>query len=218
MAYKEVFQWLVDIGLVEVLLPFLLVYTIVFAVLQRTQVFGVEGKKPKTKLNAMVAFVMGFFAVLATNLLNIINIILFYFVLLIVIGLLLALILGISGAEVRSRLYIGVMLFFAGLFLFFGLAKAGVIDENAFWTGFVIPMLILGAIVYGIFYLFKEKKPKPQRQQAQRQPQQAPQRTQQGPSQQELEQGAEELLRGLPPEAREALSRTLQRQQRERNP
>ncbi len=160
MAYKEGFQFLADIGLLEVVLPFFLVFTITYAVLQRTQVFGLDGKKPKTKLNAMVAFVMGFFAVLATNLLNIINIVLFYFVLLIVIGLLLALILGISGGEIKSRIYIGIMIFFAGLFLFFGLAKAGIIDENAFWTGFIIPMIILCAIVYGIFYFFKGNKPR----------------------------------------------------------
>ncbi len=214
MAYQEVFQFLVDIGLLEVILPFLLVFTITYAVLQRTQVFGLDGKKPKTKLNAMVAFVMGFFAVLATNLLNIINIILFYFVLLIVIGLLLALILGLSGAEVKSRLYIGVMLFFAGLFLFFGLAKAGIIDENAFWTGFVIPMIILGAIVYGIFYFFKEKKPaaRPQRTEPPRPQQQRPGQAprQQRPTREQIEE-LNRRIEQMSPEEREALAREMQR-------
>jgi len=214
MAYKEGFQFLADIGLLEVVLPFFLVFTITYAVLQRTQVFGLEGTKPKTKLNAMVAFVMGFFAVLATNLLNILNIMLFYFVLLLVIVLLLALIFGLSGGEIKSRLFIGIIIFFAGLFLFFALAKAGFIDENAFWTGFLIPMIILGTIVYGIFYFFKEKKPgaRPQRTESPRpqQPSQAPR--QQGPTPEQIEE-LNRQIQQMPPAQREALEREMQRRQ-----
>jgi hypothetical protein len=210
MAYKEGFQFLADIGLLEVVLPFFLVFTITYAVLQRTQVFGLDGTKPKTKLNAMVAFVMGFFAVLATNLLNILNIMLFYFVLLLVIILLLALIFGLSGGEIKSRLFIGITIFFAGLFLFFALAKAGFIDENAFWTGFAMPMLILGVIVYGIFYFFKEEKPGARRETPRReQPRPAPR---QGPTPQQIEELNRQILE-MPPEQRAELEREMQRRQ-----
>ncbi len=159
MAYKEVFQFLVDIGLVEVLLPFFLVFTITYGVLQRTNVFGMDGKKPKKKLNAMVAFVMGFFAVLATNLLNIINIILFYFVLLIVIGLLLALVLGLAGGEVKSKLFMAIMLGLMGLFFLYALAQAGMIDEDNIWLVLLL-LLLFGGLIWGLHSLFKEKKKK----------------------------------------------------------
>lgn len=193
MPYQEGFQLLVDIGLLDVILPFILIFTITFATLQNTKVFGVEGKKkaPKTKLNAMVAFVMGFFAVLATNLLNIINIVLFYFVLLLVIVLLLALIFGLSGGEVKSKLFIGITLLFAFLFLFYALVRAGFIEESAFWTGFVIPMVILAVIVYGIHYLFRGKKPK-----APARPRGAPERQPQRPP---GEGGAPERQPQIPP-------------------
>ena len=64
MPYQDVFHWLVNIGLLEVILPFMLVFIIFFGMLQKTLVFGVEGKKklPKSKLNALVSFVFGFFA------------------------------------------------------------------------------------------------------------------------------------------------------------
>ncbi|MBW2969524.1 hypothetical protein KY309_02070 [Candidatus Woesearchaeota archaeon] len=160
---KEAFQLLVNIGLIDVILPFLLVFTITYAVLQKTQVFGKESKK----VNAMTAFVMGFFAVMTANLLNIINIIIFYFVLLLIIGLLLALIIGMTGGEVKSKLYISIMLVLAGIFIFYGMVQAGIIEQNRFWTAFVIPLLLLIVIVWLIVKHYK-KKP------AQRAPQQAP--------------------------------------------
>jgi hypothetical protein len=154
---------------------------------------------------------MGFFAVLATNLLNILNIMLFYFVLLLVIVLLLALIFGLSGGEIRSRLFIGITIFFAGLFLFFALARAGFIDENAFWTGFLIPMVILGAIVYGIFYFFKEKKPSARREAPREQPRPA---QRQGPTPEQIEE-INRQIEQMPPAQREALEREMMRRQQE---
>tara|TARA_Y100000310_G_C20571100_1_gene758084 strand:- start:352 stop:912 length:561 start_codon:yes stop_codon:yes gene_type:complete len=56
-----------DIGFFEVVLPFLLVFTIVFGILEKTKIFGTEhdGKTPKKNLNAMMAFVVAFFVVAA---------------------------------------------------------------------------------------------------------------------------------------------------------
>ena len=47
MPLKEGLQLLVDIGLLDVILPFLLVFTIIFATLQRTRVLGEEEGEPK---------------------------------------------------------------------------------------------------------------------------------------------------------------------------
>jgi hypothetical protein len=50
-----------EIGIMDVILPFILVFTIVFAVLQKTKILGTEedGKKPKKNFNAVIALVMG---------------------------------------------------------------------------------------------------------------------------------------------------------------
>ncbi len=163
MPYQDAFQLLVDIGLVDVILPFILVFTITYAVLQNTQVFGTENGKPKKKINAMVAFVMGFFAVLTVNLVGTLNIMLTYFVLLLVIGLLLALVFGIAGAEVgsKNKIFVALMIMFIVIFVFLGLVRAGIIEENAFWSGFVLPLAIMAAIVFIIYYIFKKEKKKP---------------------------------------------------------
>ena len=55
-----------DFGLFDVVLPFLLVFTIVFALLEKTRVLGVENDQPKKALNAMVAFVVAM-VVISTN-------------------------------------------------------------------------------------------------------------------------------------------------------
>ncbi|MFH1636923.1 MAG: hypothetical protein ABIB71_00695 [Candidatus Woesearchaeota archaeon] len=68
-ALGNAVQFLVDLGVFDVILPFLLVFTIVFGILEKTRIFGVEKidekEYPKKQLNAMVAFVIGFFTVAA---------------------------------------------------------------------------------------------------------------------------------------------------------
>jgi uncharacterized membrane protein len=62
-------EFLVRFGFFDVVLPFLLVFTIVFAILEKTKVFGTEiidGEKvSKKSINSMVAFVMALFVIVA---------------------------------------------------------------------------------------------------------------------------------------------------------
>ncbi|MFH1770994.1 MAG: hypothetical protein ABH828_05580 [archaeon] len=90
-------SFLNELGIYDVVLPFLLSFTIVFAILEKTKIFGVEdvdGKKITRKnLNAMTAFVMGFFVVASTKLVALINTIAsqaFLLLLLVVLFLMLA--------------------------------------------------------------------------------------------------------------------------------
>ncbi|MEM3154041.1 MAG: hypothetical protein QW165_00540 [Candidatus Woesearchaeota archaeon] len=59
-----------ELGIYDVVLPFILVFTIMFAILERTKIFGTEGEKKYTKknLNAMVAFVVAFLVVASSKL------------------------------------------------------------------------------------------------------------------------------------------------------
>jgi hypothetical protein len=65
------------LGVYDVVLPFLLVFTIMFAILEKTKIFGtekVEGKDITRKnLNGMTAFVTAFFVVASTQLVRIIS-------------------------------------------------------------------------------------------------------------------------------------------------
>ena len=62
-------EFLQKFGLFDIILPFLLVFTLVFAILEKTKILGVEDtekKTPKKNLNSMVAFVTALLVV-ATN-------------------------------------------------------------------------------------------------------------------------------------------------------
>jgi len=76
-VFRSVLSFFTDIGIYDVILPFLLVFTIVFAILEKTKVLGteeIEGKKyTKKNLNSMVAFVMAFLVVASAQLVRIIN-------------------------------------------------------------------------------------------------------------------------------------------------
>lgn len=66
-----------DVGMYDVVLPFLLVFTIVFALMEKTRVLGVEkvGDKEFTRknVNSMVAFCIAFFVIASTQLVAIIS-------------------------------------------------------------------------------------------------------------------------------------------------
>ena len=75
--FREILEFFDNVGVFDVVLPFLLVFTIVFALLERTKVFGVEeieGKKyTKKNLNSVAAFVIAFLVVASSRLVEIIT-------------------------------------------------------------------------------------------------------------------------------------------------
>jgi len=76
-TFREVLVFFDDLGVYDVILPFLLIFTIVFAILEKTKVLGqedFEGKKYTRKnLNAMVAFVIAFMVIASSQLVEIIT-------------------------------------------------------------------------------------------------------------------------------------------------
>jgi hypothetical protein len=57
VVYQDAFQQLADLGILDVILPFILIFTIVFAVLQKVKIFG-DGTKSKP-FNVVISLVMG---------------------------------------------------------------------------------------------------------------------------------------------------------------
>jgi archaellum biogenesis protein FlaJ (TadC family) len=81
-VFGDSINFLVKLGVYDVILPFLLVFVLVFALLEKTKVLGTEITKDskgerydvtKKSLNSMVAFVTGFFVVASTQLVAVIN-------------------------------------------------------------------------------------------------------------------------------------------------
>lgn len=181
MAIRDAVSVLADIGVFDVVLPFLLVFTLSFGLLQRNNPFGTENGKPKKRINAMVSFVFGFLAVAATNILQVINIIVAYFVLALIVMVLLALILGITGAHSKNKLFFYLGITFFAVFILYGLATAGLIDLGRFLSMVFGPVLILGAIALALYAMFsKPKKTTTPQQQPQQGPQPAPPQSAEG--------------------------------------
>jgi len=64
----NVLEFFGRLGVYDVILPFILVFTIVFAILERTRILGTEDNQTKKNLNAMVAFVIGFLVIASSQL------------------------------------------------------------------------------------------------------------------------------------------------------
>lgn len=76
-TFRGTLEFFDKIGIYDVILPFLLVFTIVFAILEKTRVFGteeVDGKKlTKKNLDSMAAFVIAFLVVASSKLVAIVT-------------------------------------------------------------------------------------------------------------------------------------------------
>ena len=76
-ALRGSIEFLERLGVFDVILPFLLVFTIMFGFLEKTKILGVEKsgdeKLTKKNLNSMVAFVIAFFVVASVQLVSLIN-------------------------------------------------------------------------------------------------------------------------------------------------
>lgn len=97
-VFEGVLLFFHDVGLYDVVLPFLLVFTLVYALLEKTRVLGVErvGDQEFTKrnVNSMVAFVIGFFVVASSQLVAIISEIMANVVLLLILIVFFMLLVG----------------------------------------------------------------------------------------------------------------------------
>lgn len=137
----------VQIGVYDVVLPFILVFTIVFAVLEKTKIFGQEkvysseGKEyqmTRKNLNAMTAFVIAFFVIASARLVSIINQTLGNVVLLLVLIISFMLLVGVmyTGKDEFEipkgwRNFFTVLVFVAIVFIF--LNAAGVLGPWYAW-------------------------------------------------------------------------------------
>lgn len=81
MAQESVFRgvlvFLEKIGVYDVILPFLLVFAVMFSILEKTRVLGeeeIKGKRySKKNLNSIVAFVIAFFVIASSELVALID-------------------------------------------------------------------------------------------------------------------------------------------------
>ncbi|PLW79877.1 hypothetical protein C0585_05475 [Candidatus Woesearchaeota archaeon] len=76
-TFRGIIEFFDKLGIYDVILPFLLVFTIVFAILEKSKILGMEkiGEDTVTRknLNSMVSFVIAFLVVASSELVRTIN-------------------------------------------------------------------------------------------------------------------------------------------------
>ena len=97
--YEEIAQLMVDVGFMDVILPFMFVFTILFAILQKTHIMGTYRGRPKANVNSMIAFVIAFLFIASLARVVILQTIVQKLALVLVAAIMLMLITGFIGGE-----------------------------------------------------------------------------------------------------------------------
>ncbi|MBU0459477.1 MAG: hypothetical protein KJ597_06935 [Nanoarchaeota archaeon] len=150
MVEESVFRGTIDfmgkLGVYDIILPFLLVFTIVFAILEKTKILGLErvGGEELTKknLNSIVAFVMAFLVVASTQLVAVVNEVMANIVLLLILAVSFLMLVGVffGDKEFTLEQYSGWIKFFM-VFMFIGIV---LIFLNALnWLQYIFALFVL---------------------------------------------------------------------------
>ncbi len=100
VSFYDIFYQLEGMGFFDVFLPFLLVFTIIYAILEKTFLFGKNpDQSPKSNINLIVALIIGLIVVVQTDLTFLINQYLSKMALFIIIALIFILTLGVFGGK-----------------------------------------------------------------------------------------------------------------------
>ena len=149
MAEQSIFRGVIDLmemmGVYDIILPFLLVFTILFAILEKTKILGIEridgNDFTKKNLNSMVALAIAFLVVASTQLVAVINEVLANIVLLLILAVSFLMLVGVFFGDKEFTLaeYPGWIKFFM-IVMFIGVVA---IFLNALdWLQFVFAVFV----------------------------------------------------------------------------
>jgi hypothetical protein len=173
-AFRGAIDFFNRLGVYDVVLPFLLIYTVTFAVLEKSKIFGTEkvGKEEYTRksVNAMVAFVIAFLLVASTKLVEILNASLAKVALLMMVSISFLILLGtFIGRDEEAKLEKGAwrnwgMAFMVvGVLLIFSYELGWLVPAwdylMANWSGSVVGSIaLLILVIWFMSYIGKPEK------------------------------------------------------------
>ena len=182
---KDAVVFLDKLGMWDIVLPFIFVFTIVYAVLEKTKVLGQEDDgTPKHRFNALASFVIGFFVLIAVDTLNIINRFSQWMVLLILMGVSIAILFSFFGfKDIRKvkygKLFMPIAFIIFGFVVLYAFGWLQFFDLNALrkYEGIIIGIIFFFIIMWIILREPKkaekekekkaeEKKPAPEKESA----------------------------------------------------
>ena len=161
MASSFVFQDLIenleDIGFYDVALPFLLIFTITFAVLQKIRLFGQSGKN----FNAVVALVLAFLVVRTPAIVEVMNVFLPKISLISIFIVVILLLVGIVVSPTQSGFSgalggIGILLTIVGIIIAFLTSTDALGWDVPEWLQFSKSdwYFIIGLLVFLLIFLY----------------------------------------------------------------
>ena len=171
-VFRGVVDFMAEIGVYDVILPFLLVFTIIFAILEKTKVLGVgklkDGKEvTKKNLNSMVALVVSFLVIASTQLVAIISEVMANVVLLLILGICFLMLVGIffGDKEFTFENFSGWTKFLM-IFMFIGVVTIflnalgwleAIFGLFIYWdTEWASPIIFLLIILGFVYFITKE--------------------------------------------------------------
>jgi drug/metabolite transporter (DMT)-like permease len=173
-TFRGVLEFFVRLGIYDVVLPFLLVFTVVFAILEKSKVFGTEktksGEYTRKNLNAMVAFVVAFLVVASSRLVAIINETMANMVLLLMMSVCFLLLIGSFMKETKEGVYLKggwqtffIYIMFIGIVIIF-LNALGWLEPawnylaEHYDSTVVASLLLVAGMVGFVYWIVKEPK------------------------------------------------------------
>ena len=172
--FRNVIEFFNDFGLYDVILPFLLIFTITFAILDKTRVFGSDkigdNTYPKKSINAVVAFVIAFFVVASAHLVEVITKVSSHVVILLMASVFFLTLVGSFMKETEEGVFLPegwqapfMIVMLIGIVLIF-LNALGWLDKSytwiqQYWSNDFVSAGFLLLIIAGVMFLvMKDKK------------------------------------------------------------
>ena len=177
--FRSLIYTLENMGVIEVILPFLLVFTLIYAVLQKSKILGTDDNgKPRKNFNVVIALVMGLGFVIPSvtgrypnnlNPVEIVNSALPGVSILVIAIVMVLLLLGIfSKAPNTEDSFGGIIAIFAigSVVTIFGISAGWFGGRLPYWLSFlndpqfqalVVTILVFGLVIY---FITKEDTPK----------------------------------------------------------
>lgn len=165
MGLKEVFVALEDLGVVNVVIPFVIIFIILFAVFEKVKMFK------DSKVNAVLSVVISFIAIAAVDVAKNINLFSYYLVLALFGGIVILIFLGIFGGMpdvlTKERKWWTMIVFFVllGIGLLYSLYAAGVRPDlgpiSYDWLSRLVPIAVAILVFIGIVWFVTSAKSAP---------------------------------------------------------
>jgi len=153
MGVKEVFVYLESLGFVNVLIPFVLVFIILYAVLEKVKLFK------QNKINAVLSALIAFIAIAAADVVRNVNLLSYYLVLFVFVTLLILVFIAMLGGKLNlmSDKYLPYFRWFFVITLcfvvLFGLYLSGIRLDISVDSYRLLEWLIPAVIVILVFVL-----------------------------------------------------------------